>query len=338
MWCLVKKIVNRVLSGIQPSGDLHLGNYLGALKNWVNLQYKFESLLFSIVDLHAITVPQEPNCLREATINAVATYISCGLNIQKSIIFTQSSVSEHSELCWLLSCMVPMGRLKRMTQFKDKTDRDKSLSSLGLYSYPVLMSADILLYKANRVPVGEDQIQHLELARDIANIFNARYSIDYFPIPEPMVTGINSRVMSLRDGKVKMSKSDPSDYSRINLSDSPDLIAAKVMKAKSDAILGFDMDTLSDRPEAHNLISIYAELSNVNIEYVCDEISDFFTLKRRLTDVLISSFESIRHNIKALKDDRNYVGEIIQSGKIRAKEIAGPYLEEIKSIIGIHGS
>ncbi|MBI3710027.1 MAG: tryptophan--tRNA ligase, partial [Proteobacteria bacterium] len=250
--------MNRIFSGIQPTGNLHIGNYLGAIRNWVELQKSFDCI-FCIVDLHALTAPQDPKLLRAQTREVTAAYLAAGIDPKSCIIFNQSMVAEHSELAWLFGCLTPLGWLNRMTQFKEKAGKDRENALLGLHAYPVLMAADILLYKATHVPVGEDQKQHLELTRDIAGAFNRRYGIEYFPLPEPQIFGAATRVMSLRDGTKKMSKSDASDYSRINLTDTADLIAQKFKKAKTDPHpLPDSAGGLKDRPEAENLLSIYA--------------------------------------------------------------------------------
>ena len=323
----------RVLSGIQPSGNLHLGNYLGCIKSWLKLQKDFGSLFFFIADLHSITVFQDPHALKQAIFDSIAVYIACGIDVEKSVIFTQSSISAHAELCWLLSCITPVGWLNRMTQFKDKIAQSKSL---GLYSYPVLMAADILLYKATHIPVGDDQTQHLELTRDIAKTFNTLYATDYFFLPEIIKPNINARVMSLKDGSVKMSKSDPSDYSRINLSDSPDLISKKISKAKTDSIVGFNIKTLPNRPEVYNLIKIYAELSNMTVESVCDQVDNCAMLKKKLTDILVSSLDSIYSEFLRLQKDQSYLHMLIKKGQEMVSKIAFDNLHEVKSIMGIY--
>src|SRR5580658_3124318 len=254
--------MNRIFSGVQPTGNLHLGNYLGAIRNWVRLQRDFDCI-FCIVDLHALTLPQDPAQLRAQTREVTAAYIAAGIDPDRCIIFNQSTVSGHAELSWLLGCLTPLGWLNRMTQFKEKAGKTRDEAGLGLYAYPVLMAADILLYKATHVPVGEDQKQHLELSRDIAGAFNRQYNVDFFPLPEPQILGEATRVMSLRDGTKKMSKSDESDYSRINLTDDADAIALKIKKAKTDAEpLPAALADLQKRPEADNLVTIYAALAD----------------------------------------------------------------------------
>ena len=265
-----KKNEKRIFSGIQPTGNLHLGNYLGAIKNWVKLQEDFSSI-FSIVDLHAITVPQEPLQLRASIHEVTAAIIASGIDINKSILFNQSSVKEHSELAWIFNCVCRIGWLNRMTQFKEKAGKNRENATVGLYSYPVLMAADILLYKATHVPVGDDQKQHIELARDIASSFNNMFTLDnennFFSLPEPQIFGPATRVMSLRDGTKKMSKSDPSDASRINLTDTKEEISSKIKKAKTDPNpLPETVDELKKRPEAFNLLNIYSSLSNQTLD------------------------------------------------------------------------
>src|SRR5271168_1524826 len=260
--------MNRIFSGIQPTGNLHLGNYLGAIRNWVALQHDYECI-FCIVDLHALTQPQDPDELRHSTREVTAAYIAAGIDAEHCIIFNQSMVSAHAELAWLLSCLTPLGWLNRMTQFKEKAGKDRDMAGLGLYAYPVLMAADVLGYKATHVPVGEDQKQHLELMRDIAGAFNRAYGHDYFPLPEPVIMGEAARIMSLRDGTKKMSKSDESDYSRINLTDDADAIAQKIRKAKTDPNpLPDTKKGFEGRPEAENLVAIFAALADEKEEKI----------------------------------------------------------------------
>ena len=287
--------MNRIFSGVQPTGNLHLGNYLGAIKNWVSLQKDFECI-FCIVDLHAITIKQDPKELENNTIEVTAAYLASGINPKKTIIFNQSSVSAHTELTWLLSCFTPIGWLNRMTQFKEKAGKRKDNAMLGLYSYPVLMASDILSYKATHVPVGEDQKQHLELARDIAGVFNQTYNIDFFPLPKPQIFGTATRVMSLRNGENKMSKSDESDYSRINITDNNDLINLKIQKAKTDPHpLPSKKEELENRPETVNLLGIYSALKNEKLDKVIKEMSgkDFSSFKKLLAELTISKIEPI---------------------------------------------
>src|SRR3954449_9734580 len=277
--------MNRIFSGIQPTGNLHLGNYLGAIRNWVALQHDY-GCIFCIVDLHALTLPQEPDELRQATREVTAAYIAAGVDPERCIIFNQSMVAGHAELAWLLGCLTPLGWLNRMTQFKEKAGKQRDNAGLGLYAYPVLMAADILAYKATHVPVGEDQKQHLELARDIAGAFNRQYGREFFPLPEPQIFGAATRVMSLRDGTKKMSKSDASDYSRINMTDDADAIAQKIRKAKTDPEpLPATIAALEARPEADNLVGIYAALSDLSREQALARFGgqNFSTFKEALS-------------------------------------------------------
>jgi tryptophanyl-tRNA synthetase len=327
----------RVLSGVQPTGNLHLGNYLGAISKWVAMQDTHESL-FCIVDLHAITVPQDPKLLKDQTREIAAAYIASGIDPKRAVIFHQSAVSAHAELTWILSCMARVGWLNRMTQFKDKAGKDKEKASVGLYTYPVLMAADILAYKATHVPVGEDQKQHLELARDIAAKFNNDMGAeDFFPQPEPLIQGPGTRVMSLKDGTAKMSKSDPSDLSRINLTDDADTIAKKVKKAKSDAdVLPSEEDGLEDRPEARNLVGIYAALSGVSRADVLAEFGGqgFGALKPRLAELAVEKLAPISDEMRRLQNDRAHLDSILMDGAERADAIAAPILRETKEIMG----
>ncbi|QKX01329.1 tryptophan--tRNA ligase [Wolbachia endosymbiont of Dipetalonema caudispina] len=326
-----------VFSGIQPSGVLHLGNYLGVIKQWIDLQDKYKSL-FCIVDLHAITANKfSADELRSNILKTVAVYIACGINPERSVIFSQSAVSAHAKLGWLLGCYTPINWLNRMTQFKKKTGGDKQRSSLGLYGYPVLMAADILLYRTKYVPVGDDQKQHLELARDIALAFNNYYKCDYFILPEILVLDHVSRIMSLRDGISKMSKSDPSKYSCINLDDTDGLIIKKIKKAKTDSILGFDFTTLRYRPEVNNLLNIYSALGTFNISEVCEEMNkhDMKFFKKELADLIISVISPIRKRINDLLKDKFYLYEVLKKGAEKATEIANHSMKEIENIIGI---
>jgi len=407
--------MTRVLSGVQPTGNLHLGNYLGAIKNWVSMQHQHESL-FCIVDLHAITVPQDPKLLREATFTTAAAYIACGVDPEKSIIFHQSAVPEHSELAWLFATLTPMGWLNRMTQFKDKSgEKDwvnnlqeelnrsnellssldvanefaqlleeesntntlkeaalrkyleisqrindfirthqmgvknqlnildhlskESTANLGLYAYPVLMAADILLYHTTHVPVGEDQKQHLELARDIAGAFNRQYKKQtpkpYFRLPEPMILGAATRVMSLRDGTKKMSKSEESDYSRINLTDNANAIMQKIKKAKSDMEPGISYD-VEKRPEVSNLINIFAAVTGEKREQIVERFanSGMAAFKSGLADSIIAHLAPITKKLLELQEDRGYLEGILKNGAGKARAIAGENIKEIKKIMG----
>ncbi|MBL8671646.1 MAG: tryptophan--tRNA ligase [Alphaproteobacteria bacterium] len=329
--------MNRIFSGVQPTGNLHLGNYLGAIRNWVKLQPDYDCI-FCIVDLHAITLPQDPVALKASTREVTAAYIAAGIDPERSIIFNQSAVPGHSELGWLLSCYAPIGWLNRMTQFKEKAGKQRDNAVLGLYAYPVLMAADILLYKATHVPVGEDQKQHLELARDIAGAFNRRYERDVFPLPEPQILGAAARVMSLRDGTKKMSKSDESDYSRINMTDDADTIAKKVQKAKTDAEpLPGTPDGLESRPEAANLLGIYSALSDLPLAEVCRTYEGklFSAFKRDLSDLAVAKLGPIGRRMKELASDAGAIDAILRRGAERAQAIAGPVLREAQDVIGL---
>ena len=330
----------RIFSGVQPTGNLHLGNYLGAIKNWVNLQNDISSI-FSIVDLHAITVPQEPLKLKSSTHEVAAAIIASGIDIDKSILFNQSSVKEHSELAWILNCVCRIGWLNRMTQFKEKAGKNKENATVGLYGYPVLMAADILLYKSTHVPVGDDQKQHIELARDIASSFNNMFTSDneedFFTLPEPQIIGEAKRVMSLRDGTKKMSKSDASDASRINLTDTKEEISNKIKKAKTDAHpLPSTLKELKDRPEAHNLLSIYSSLSDQTLEKVLKEFSGkgFSYFKPKLIDLAVETLNPISLEMRNLLKDTNQIDKVLKNGAQKAREIAEPVLKDIKNLIG----
>ena len=329
-------MIRRIFSGIQPTSKLTIGNYLGALRNWVDLQHTYESL-FCIVDLHAITMPIDPVELRQSTLEVAAAYIACGIDPQKNLIFAQSQVPYHTELAWLLGCLTPMGWLNRMTQFKDKAGKDREKAGLGLYAYPVLMAADILLYKGTHVPVGEDQKQHLELARDLAGTFNHNYGIDFFPLPEPQIMGPAPRVMSLRDGTTKMSKSEPSDFSRIHLTDDAETISLKIRKAKTDpAPLPEKFDDLEMRPEAKNLIVIYAAFSGQSPQQVCTQFSgkQFSQFKPLLADLLIAQLDPIRLQIIELLKDQDFLIQILTQGASKAKTLAAPTISEVKKLMG----
>jgi tryptophanyl-tRNA synthetase len=328
--------MNRVVSGVQPTGNLTLGNYLGAIRNWVPFQSTHECLFF-VVDLHSWTVPQDPALLANQCRLAAAAYIASGINPETSSIFIQSHVPGHSELAWLLNCITPLGWLNRMTQFKDKAGKDKEKANLGLYAYPVLMAADILLYKATHVPVGEDQKQHLELTRDIAGAFNQTFG-DTFTLPEPMILGQATRVMSLRDGTNKMSKSDPSDLSRINLVDDADTIIKKIKKAKSDALpLPANPNELADRPEAKNLLNIYSVLSKQSLDDSCKafEGKGFSELKQQLAEVLVTSLTPIRTEMMRLMTDINYLDQILRVGAQKATTIASSTLKDVHTKMGM---
>ena len=326
-----------VFSGVQPTGNLHLGNYLGAMKNFVDLQKKM-SCVYCVVDLHAITVFKDPKELRENILETTAGFLACGLDFHKSIIFNQSSVSGHSQLAWILNCVSRVGWMNRMTQFKEKAGSNRENASVGLYVYPNLMAADILLYKATHVPVGDDQKQHLELARDIAQKFNNDFkSNNFFPLPEALIQKKLSRVMSLRDGKKKMSKSEDSDYSRIDLKDTEDEIKKKIKKAKTDSLpIPEKILDLNDRPEALNLLNIYSFLTNSTLENTLNLMQgkDFSKFKKELSDVIISTVCPIGKKINSLKKDKAYLVKILEEGTNKANLIAENNLKEVKKIIG----
>ena len=327
-----------VFSGVQPTGNLHLGNYLGALKNFVSLQKEMKCI-YCVVDLHAITVFQKPNELSNNVLETVASFIATGLNPDESIIFNQSSVSGHAELAWILNCVSRVGWLNRMTQFKDKAGKDKEQVSVGLYIYPNLMAADILLYKATHVPVGADQKQHLELSRDIAQKFNNDFNCkDFFPLPEPLIPKNVSRVMSLRDGTKKMSKSEESDYSRINLKDSADEINRKIKKAKSDSEqIPDNIKALEKKPEALNLINIYSEISKITLDKVLNEMSgkEYSFLKTKLTEILVSEITPVGKEIEKLLKDKSHLKQILLKGKEKAHIIAEENMKNIREKVGL---
>jgi tryptophanyl-tRNA synthetase len=327
----------RVFSGIQPSGNLTLGNYLGALRRFAGMQDAYPTI-YCIVDLHAITVWQDPEKLRAAIRELAAAYIACGIDPERSILFNQSQVSAHAELAWILNCVVRIGWLNRMTQFKDKAGKDREAASGGLYVYPALMAADILAYHATHVPVGEDQKQHVELTRDIAAKFNHDYGEDFFPLPEPIIEGTATRVMSLRDGSRKMSKSDPSDMSRINLSDDADAIAGKIRKARTDPDpLPDHLEGLDERPEARNLVNIYAALAEVSAEKVVADFAGqpFSTFKPALADLAVAHLAPITARINGLMADPAEIDRILGDGARRADEVAAPILARAKDIAGL---
>ncbi len=326
----------RVFSGVQPTGNLHLGNYLGAIRNWVTLQANYECI-YCMVDLHAITVPQDPKVLRANTREVAASLIAAGIDPKTSIVFVQSQVSAHAELAWIFNCIARIGWLNRMTQFKEKAGKNRENATVGLYVYPNLMAADILTYRATHVPVGDDQRQHLELTRDIAQSFNSQFGVECFPLAEPVITGTATRVMSLRDGASKMSKSDISEYSRINLVDEPDTIRQKVRKAKTDMEpLPSEPAGLEARPEAKNLIGIFAALAEQSVEAVCREYggSQFSAFKDALADLAIAKLGPITAKMRELRDDPGYVESILKDGAARADAIARPILREVQDIVG----
>ncbi|MDX2073198.1 MAG: tryptophan--tRNA ligase [Alphaproteobacteria bacterium] len=324
----------RILSGVQPTGNLHLGNYLGAIRNWVGLQNQYECY-FMLADLHAITLPQEPAALRKAVRETAAAYIACGIDAEKCAIFPQSAVSGHAELNWILSCETPLGWLNRMTQFKEKAGKDKEKAVLGLYGYPVLMAADILLYKATHVPVGEDQKQHLELSRDIAGAFNRHYGKEFFPLPEPVIMKSAARIMSLRDGTKKMSKSDESDYSRISLTDDADTIAQKFRKAKSDMVEGKSYNDES-RPEAQNLLTMYAAFTAQSVEQAASEVDalNFSAFKQKLTEAAVAHLSPITAKMRELMADQAHLDAILKRGTDKARTISDATMREVKDTVG----
>ncbi|MFN3936212.1 MAG: tryptophan--tRNA ligase [Gemmobacter sp.] len=328
----------RIFSGIQPSGGLTLGNYLGALKRFVEKQEEGIETIYCLVDMHAITVWQEPDRLRHQTREAAAAFIAAGIDPERSILFNQSQVTAHAELAWIFNCVARVGWMNRMTQFKDKAGKDKEAASLGLYAYPALMAADILAYHATHVPVGEDQRQHLELTRDIATKFNHDYGVDFFPITEPVIEGAATRVMSLRDGSRKMSKSDPSDQSRINLTDDADTIAQKFRKARTDpAPLPDSIEGLEGRPEARNLVNIYAALADTTPEAVLAEFGGqgFGAFKPKLADLAVARLAPISAEMARLMADPAEIDRILGRGADRADAIARPILARTYDIVGM---
>jgi tryptophanyl-tRNA synthetase len=341
------EIKPRVFSGMQPTGSLHLGNYLGALINWVSMQDTHECL-YCVVDMHAITAEWlEPDELRQSIRRAAAAYIACGIDPKRSILFNQSQVSEHAELAWIFNCVARLGWLNRMTQFKEKAGKDRENASVGLFAYPNLMAADILVYRGTHVPVGEDQKQHLELARDIAQKFNNDYrdsilmkgygEAGFFPLPEPIILGPATRVMSLRDGTKKMSKSDPSDLSRINLTDDAGSISRKIQRAKTDPdALPSEPKGLEGRPEADNLTGIYAALAGITQEATLRQFGggQFSTFKKALADVAVAKLEPITAEMRRLLGDTAEIDRILADGARRARTIARPILDEVKDIVG----
>ena len=332
-------MVKKIFSGVQPTGNLHLGNYLGAIKNFVDLSNDTENeCVFCVVDLHAITVNQDPKKLRDNIRETVATFVASGIDPKRSVIFNQSQVSAHSEAAWILSCVARMGWLNRMTQFKEKAGKDKEKASVGLYSYPILMAADILLYDTTHVPVGDDQKQHLELCRDIAQKFNNDFQVeDFFKVPEPLIQKEFSRIMSLKDGTKKMSKSELSDLSRINLTDDKDQIINKVKKAKTDSLpLPATIIDLEKRPEAKNLMGIYSSLTNSNLEKSIMEFSgkNFSEFKESLSQVLVEKIIPISKEIKKLLNEKKYLDTILLEGFEKAGKIASKKVKKIHDIVG----
>ena len=332
-------MVKKIFSGVQPTGNLHLGNYLGAMKNFVELNNDDENdCVFCVVDLHAITVKQDPKELRNNIRETVAAFIASGIDPKKSIIFNQSRVTAHSEAAWILSCIARTGWLSRMTQFKEKAGKDKEKASVGLYSYPVLMAADILLYDSTHVPVGDDQKQHLELCRDIAQKFNNDFDVEnFFKVPEPLIQKEFSRIMSLKDGTKKMSKSELSDLSRINLTDSSDEIINKIRKAKTDPLpMPSNDDDLNKRPEAKNLIGIYSSLTGLTLEKSIDEFSgkNFSEFKEKLSQVLVEKISPISKEISKLLSEKNFLDSILLDGYEKANKIASNKIKKIHEIVG----
>ncbi len=338
--------MKRIFSGVQPSGNLHLGNYLGAIRNFVALQDSFDCI-YCVVDLHAITVWQDPAELKRNTREVAAGYLAAGIDPSKCIIFAQSQVPAHTELAWIFNCVTRLGWLNRMTQFKEKAGKNRENASSGLYVYPNLMAADILLYKSTHVPVGEDQKQHLELTRDIAQKFNNDFGVELFPVVEPLILGTAARVMSLRDGDRKMSKSEPSEMGLINMTDEADAIAQKIRKAKTDpeplpgsAVLGGDGEVPDEvrkaRPEAFNLLGIYAALCDDSLHAVLDrfEGQGFADFKRELTDLAVEQLGPIGAEMKRMTDDPAHVEDVLSQGAARAREIADPLLREVHDVVG----
>ncbi len=337
---------NRIFSGIQPTHNLHLGNYLGAIRNWVKLQDTFDCI-FCIVDMHAITTWQDPQKLKHQTREITAGYLAAGIDARKHIVFNQSQVAAHAQLAWIFNCVARLGWLNRMTQFKEKSGKDRENVSVGLYAYPNLMAADILAYKATHVPVGEDQKQHVELARDIAQKFNNDFGVNFFPLPEPQIFGAATRVMSLRDGSKKMSKSDPSDYSRINMTDDSETVALKIRKAKTDPhplpgpeVLMPDgtVDPAKEveRPEVYNLLGIYAALADKSLQDVLTEFAgrEFSFFKQVLTDLAVATIGQMGNEMKRLLNDPAEIDAVLHDGAERARAIAAPILREVEDIVG----
>ncbi len=337
---------NRIFSGTQPTHNLHLGNYLGAIRNWVKLQDSFDCI-FCIVDMHAITTWQDPRKLRQQTREIAAGYLAAGIDAKTHIIFNQSQVPAHAQLAWIFNCVARLGWLNRMTQFKEKSGKDRENVSVGLYAYPTLMAADILAYKGTHVPVGEDQKQHVELARDIAQKFNTDFGVDFFPLPEPQIFGAATRVMSLRDGSKKMSKSDASDYSRINMTDDAETVALKIRKAKTDphplpgpeALRSdgtVDPAREAERPEAFNLLAIYAALSDKPLKDVLAEFQgrEFSVFKRELTELAAATIGQTGNEMKRLLADPDEVDAVLRDGAERARAISAPILRQVEDIVG----
>ena len=329
-------IKGRIFSGVQPTGNLHLGNYLGAIKNWIALQDDFECI-YCVVDLHAITVSQEPAVLRRAIREVAACLIASGIDPEKSVLFNQSRVPQHAELAWIFNCVARLGWLNRMTQFKEKAGKNRENATVGLYAYPTLMAADILTYKATHVPVGEDQKQHLELTRDIAVAFNSMFDTEFFPQPEPQIQATAARVMSLRDGNSKMSKSDASDATRINLTDSADDIAQKIKRAKTDPEpLPSEVPGLAGRPEATNLVGVFAGLSGRSQEDILSELGGqgFGVFKPALAELAVSQIAPISAEMNKLLTQEDEIDAVLEKGTAQAQAIAVPILTEVKKLVG----
>ncbi|MGI9312562.1 MAG: tryptophan--tRNA ligase [Alphaproteobacteria bacterium] len=326
-----------IFSGVQPTGEIHIGNYLGAISQFVSNQDEYKSI-FSIVDLHAITIPQNPKELLNRTRQVLAIFLASGIDPTKNIIFNQSQVAEHTQLAWILNCTARVGWLNRMTQFKDKAGKNKENASIGLYTYPILMAADILLYSASHVPVGDDQKQHLELARDIAHKFNTDYDTDIFRLPEPLLNKSSTRIMSLRDGSKKMSKSDISEYSRILMTDSNDEITIKIKKAKTDSMnMPSSSDEAGSRPEIENLLNIYCACSGESKDIIISDFSgkEISSFKNELTKVIISVVEPIAIKTKELLNDQDYLDNILKKGSDNARQIAKQKIKDLYKIIGM---
>ena len=322
------------LSGIQTSGRLHIGNYLGSIKNWLDIQDSYQCYFF-LADLHAITVPQDPKLLQQSILHSAAIYLASGINPDTSALFLQSHVKEHCELAWLLNCVTPIGWLQRMTQFKDKAGKKQESAGTGLFTYPVLMAADILLYDADIVPVGDDQKQHLELTRDIAEVINRKFNSNVLKVPDPMIQGCATRIMSLRDGTKKMSKSDESDASRINLTDDVDSIVRKIQKARTDAIAGITFDPIN-RPEITNLINIFCSLSDMDIKDIVDRYQNknFSLFKKDLSDLIITHLQPIQTEFNKLIQDKSYIESALHKGAIKAQRKASVTCDRVKQKFG----
>ena len=329
----------KIFSGVQPTGNLHLGNYLGAIQNFVSFQNQENTkCIYCVVDLHAVTIKQDPSELKNNIRETTATFIASGLNHEKSILFKQSSIAAHSECSWLLGCYTKMGWLNRMTQFKEKVGKDKERASIGLYIYPVLMASDILLYDTTHVPVGEDQKQHLELTRDIAQKFNQEYNKkNFFTIPEPIIQNEFARIMSLKDGKKKMSKSELTDLSRINLNDTRDQISNKIKKAKTDSLpIPSDRKNLKNRPEAENLLSIFSSLTNQSMQKTLNQFEgkNFSKFKTSLSEIIIEKISPISDEIEKLRNDHSFIDKVLSDGKEKAEKISSKKVAKLKEIIG----